>query len=169
MTKPMHRNRWPTSDSIQTTHRTPIPGVRKLVILLLSGWIVLGPAHAEPVIQRLPETSEPSADSIFFAPGATDLDPYAELAIQRHAGRLKAQPDEYVTLIAHTDELGSASLELARGQRRLDVVRKVLEDQKIQPSRIRTINQGSESVSSIACEDDACRRQRRRIDFIFHR
>jgi len=141
-----------------------------LAALALATLLAAPLARAEPAkILRLPDTSEASADSIHFAAGSTEIDRPAELTIQRHAARLKASPDLYVTVIAHTDELGSASLELARGQHRLDAVRRLLEDARIQPSRIRTVNQGSESVAPEACADDECRRQRRRIDFIFHR
>lgn len=164
----MQKSRWRTFKFTPWHYRTPLR--RGLFTLILATLVAAPCARAEvPEIQRLPDTSDPSADSIYFAAGSTEIDPYAEMTVQRHATRLKALPDLYVTVVAHTDELGSASLELARGQHRLDAVRRLLEEARIQPSRIRTVNQGSEDVAKEPCADDECRRRRRRIDFIFHK
>lgn len=79
------------------------------------------------------------------------------------------RPDLQITVIAHTDDLGSASIELATGQERLNAVRKRLEESKIVPGRIRTENHGSESRSDEPCADEECRRKKRRVDFLFRR
>jgi outer membrane protein OmpA-like peptidoglycan-associated protein len=124
-----------------------------------------------PRIERLPDGRDavPSEDSIYFGVASATLDADALQVIRRHIARLEANPQLYLTLVAHTDELGSTALEIAWGQDRLNVVLKLLEAARISQRRIRSINLGSEIESSEDCSDDTCRRLRRRIDFLFHR
>lgn len=121
-------------------------------------------------IQRLPDAwqAHASIDSIYFAGGAATIDEAAEEVIQRHVARLRGAPGPSVTIVAHTEDLGSASLELARGQERLDAVRRRLEESGIAARRIRSLNQGGEGNSGQECADEDCRRFRRRVDFLFH-
>lgn len=108
-----------------------------------------------------------SIDSIYFARGAATIDDAAEEIIQRHVAKLRGAPGPSVTIVAHTEDLRSASLELARGQERLDAVRRRLEDSGIAAGRIRSLNHGSESNSAQVCAGEDCRRFRRRVDFLF--
>lgn len=121
-------------------------------------------------IQRLPDARQAHAsnDSIYFARGAATIDKAAKEIIQRHVAKLRGTPGPSVTLVAHTEDLGSASMELARGQERLDAVRRRLEDSGIAARRIRSLNHGSESNSAQECASEDCRRFRRRVDFLFH-
>lgn len=121
--------------------------------------------------KRASDTWETSAseDSVHFARRSSSIDEVASQIIQRHAAKLRSNPDLQITLIAHTDALGSASLELATGQARLDAVRERLEESKIAAGRIRTENHGSESSSLPPCADDECRANKRRVDFLFSR
>ncbi|MDO8341032.1 MAG: OmpA family protein [Candidatus Woesebacteria bacterium] len=120
-------------------------------------------------VKRVPDTWESSVseDSIHFDLGSSSIDAIASQIIQRHATKLRSSPDLQVTLIAHTDDLGSTSLELATGQARLEAVRKRLAESKIAAARIRTENHGSESHSLPPCADDVCRTNKRRVDFLF--
>jgi K(+)-stimulated pyrophosphate-energized sodium pump len=122
-------------------------------------------------VKHIPDTWETSGSdtSIYFELGSSSIDDAAGQAIQRHAAKLRAAPELLVTVIAHTDDLGSSSFELAKGQERLDVVRKKLEESKVSPARIRTENHGSESRSPLRCEDEECRAKNRRVDFLFYR
>ncbi len=122
-------------------------------------------------VKRIPDTWEISAseDSIYFDLGSSMIDDAASQVIQRHVAKLRSTPDLQVVVIAHTDDLGSASMELAKGQERLDAVRKRLEESKVVSGRIRTENHGHESKSPQPCADEDCRRQKRRVDFLFRR
>lgn len=137
------------------------------VVLLFSPPAAAGRSR----LPHVPDTwaTVASADSIYFERGSATIGDAAWQTIQQHAARLKADPDLHVLVIAHTDDLGSSSIELAKGQERLDAVRKRLEDLGVAPLRIRTENHGSETRSLEACEDEACRSQHRRVDFLFHR
>ena len=122
-------------------------------------------------VQRVPDTWAVAAtdDSVYFDLGSSALDEKALEAIRRHAAKLKANRGLRVTLIAHTDDLGSSSLELAKGQERLDVIRKRLEDLKVSPGQIHTENHGSEIRAAPKCIDSHCRQSSRRVDFLFER
>lgn len=122
-------------------------------------------------VPRVPDTWQTAAsdDSIYFGIGSSSIGDAAAQTMQRHMVKLKAAPQLHVTVIAHTNDLGSSSLELAKGQERLDVVRKRLEESRISPGRINTENQGSENRSGSLCADEECRRNNRRVDFLFHR
>lgn len=141
--------------------------------LAMSAVMVVSAAAAEQHyrVKRVPDTWEilASEDSIYFELGSSSIDEAASRTIQRHAAKLRSGSDLQITVIAHTDDLGSASIELATGQERLDAVRKRLEESKIAPGRIRTENHGSESRSDHPCADHECRRNKRRVDFLFHR
>lgn len=123
------------------------------------------------LIERLPDgrDARPNENSVFFAASSAKLDGEAMRVISRHIEKLLAFPQLNLTLVAHTDELGSTALEIARGQDRLNVVLRVLEEARIPARRIRSINLGSDSSPAENCTDDPCRQLRRRIDFLFHR
>lgn len=146
------------------------------VLIAILGMIVAGVFSAAVAeeryrVKRVPDTWEISAseDSIYFDLASSSIDEAASRIIQRHAAKLRSAPYLQITLIAHTDDLGSASIELATGQERLDAVRRRLEDAKISPGRIRTENHGSESKSTQPCAEEECRRNKRRVDFLFQR
>ncbi len=134
-------------------------------------------AHPEAIaeeryrVKRVPDTWEISAseDSIYFDLGSSSIDEAASRIIQRHVAKLRSAPALNIKVIAHTDDLGSASIELATGQERLEAVRKQLEESKIAPGRIRMENHGSESRSTEPCADEECWRHKRRVDFLFQR
>lgn len=145
-----------------------------LVAMLAMGAAVLVPAATAEEhyrVRRVPDTWKISGseDSIYFDLGSSSIGEAASRIIQRHVAKLRSAPDLQITVIAHTDDLGSASIELATGQERLNAVRKRLEESKIVPGRIRTENHGSESRSDEPCADEECRRKKRRVDFLFRR
>lgn len=149
------------------------------VAILAASTLVAHPAavaeqldHPAPIrVPRVPDTWEVTAtdDSIYFDQGSSLIGEDAAEVIRRHATKLRAMPGLKITLIAHTGDLGSSSLELARGQDRLEAVRNLLKDLKISLSRIRIENQGSESRNAQPCVEDECRSRNRRVDILFNR
>jgi outer membrane protein OmpA-like peptidoglycan-associated protein len=121
-------------------------------------------------VLRMPDTWEVTAgeNSIYFDQGSSSIEVDAAELLSRHAARLRAMPGLRITLIAHTTDLGSSSLELARGQERLEAVRKRLEELKVPPGRIRTENHGSERRNAQTCDDDICLSRNRRVDILVH-
>ncbi|NJD33348.1 MAG: hypothetical protein FIA96_00645 [Betaproteobacteria bacterium] len=149
------------------------------VSMLITGTLVIqSAAVAEQTdnpersrVLRMPDTWAVTAteDSIYFDQGSSAIGEDAAELIRRYAAKLRAMPGLQVTLIAHTGDLGSSSLELARGQDRLEAVRKRLEDLKVPLGRIRTENHGSERRNTRACTDDDCLNKSRRVDILLHR
>ncbi|MCF8179483.1 MAG: OmpA family protein [Sulfuritalea sp.] len=142
------------------------------VVLTLMTPVVFATSPAAQVAipaQKIPDTWKTTAteDSAYFSPGSSRIDSQASRTIQRHAARLVEQPGLFVTLVAHTDDLGSASIELAKGHERLLAVKKMLEDLKVSGTRIRTENHGNESRAGSTCGNEECRRKNRRVDFVF--
>lgn len=150
-----------------------------LVATLLAGALMATPAvgaddldnSGSGRVLRMPDTWEVTAtdNSIYFDEGSSSIEADAAELLRRHAAKLRTMPGLQITLIAHTTDLGSSSLELARGQERLEAVRKRLEDLKVPPSRIRTENHGSEQRNAQTCDDDNCLSRNRRVDILVHR
>lgn len=150
-----------------------------LVSTLIIGTLMVHPAAVADQLDnpegirvlRMPDTWRVTATdtSIYFDQGSSLIGVDAAELIRRHAAKLRAMPGLQITLIAHTGDLGSSSLELARGEDRLEAVRKRLEDLKVPLGRIRTENHGSESRNAEPCTDDECRNRNRRVDILFHR
>ncbi len=168
----MRKNHWRIFD------RFACRRLRRALLLLPAFAVVFGGSIASAAenaaqagIERLPDgwQAKPSEDSIYFSASSAALDDDALRVLHRHLAKLEAFPHLNITLVAHTDELGSTALEIARGQDRLNVVQRVLDEARIPQRRIRAINLGSESSPAPDCTDDACRRIRRRIDVLFHR
>ena len=65
-----------------------------------------------------------AANSIYFARGATRIDPAGQDKLRHHAARLKENPAQVVTLAGYTDGLGSDSYNLAIADQRIEAVAK---------------------------------------------
>lgn len=168
----MPTNPWPICDAnprgrASCVRRRAATTAVLATLLGLCATVAANPAG----ITRLPDASQAMAsnDSVYFATGTAHLDAEANSILQRHVDKLRSNPELQLTIVAHTDELGSASLELARSQLRLDAVCWYLDGANISPGRVRALNSGSENGPPSPCNDDECRRSRRRVDFLFHR
>ena len=164
------------------TPRTVFWSVKRrlcLAITLAIGTLAVHPAAVADQIDnserirvlRMPDTWQVTASdtSIYFDQGSSLIGEDAAELIRRCATKLRAMPGLQVTLIAHTGDLGSSSLELARGEDRLEAVRKRLEELKIPRGRIRTENHGSERRNTQPCTDDECLSRNRRVDILLHK
>jgi len=117
------------------------------------------------------ETSRTTAvadeESIYFDLGSSVLDTVALRALRKHAERLKADSKQSVTLVAHTDYLGSRSLNVAIAQQRLNVVVEALKSMGIPRRQLRLSSMGNEKAPR-DCKT-TCRRQMRRVDVVYER
>lgn len=169
LTTVMPASRWPTFDGVPM-RANPKPFVWIFLLWLASVPLTCHPRGiANERVQRPPDPwkARPSADSIYFALGSAELDGQAIDVINRHAATLIESPALRVRLVAHTNPMGSASMELAIGQKRLNEVRRALEDRSIAPNRIFTSNLGAENPSASPCEEEDCRARSRRVDVLF--
>ncbi len=105
-------------------------------------------------------------ESIFFPLGGTEVDTVGKLKLQAHAQRLKEDSSKVVTLIGHTDDLGSPSYNLAIAQGRVNAVHEILRARGVPQTQIRRYGVGSEK-NSAQCQSEACRQKMRRVQMIF--
>jgi outer membrane protein OmpA-like peptidoglycan-associated protein len=81
---------------------------------------------------------------IYFAFNSADLNPASDRAIASLAAILSRHPDWTATLEGHTDSIGSQASNLALSQRRVDAVRRrLIEEHKVSPARLKTAGIGS--------------------------
>jgi outer membrane protein OmpA-like peptidoglycan-associated protein len=105
-------------------------------------------------------------NSVFFAPSGTTVDQASRQNLLKHAARLKANPGLQVTLVGHTDHLGSPSYNLAIAEQRINAVFAILRSQWIPVTQIRRQVVGSEQVPA-NCKSAECRRKMRRVELVF--
>lgn len=105
-------------------------------------------------------------DSIFFPLGSIEVDVLGKMKLQAHAQQLKEDPSKVVTLIGHTDDLGSPSYNLAIAQGRINAVHEILRARGVPQTQIRRYGVGSEKNSAV-CQSEACRQKMRRVQMVF--
>lgn len=106
------------------------------------------------------------ANSVFFQPSASAVDADGRRLLLEHAARLKANPDLVVTLLGHTDNLGSPSYNLAIAEQRVNAVHAILRSQGVPQTQIRRQAVGSEAVP-LACKSAQCRKVMRRVQLVY--
>lgn len=103
---------------------------------------------------------------MFFARGSSDLGSAALSVLERHASRLRADSRLVVTLVGHSDHLGSRSYNLAITEQRVAAVARALRHMDVQRSQIRKYGLGSEKPG-LSCQSEKCRRKLRRVDLVY--
>jgi len=124
------------------------------------------PSRERAVPAPLPALAD--EDNVFFGPGEVRLEPEELLKLAPHAARLKADPRLSVTLVGHTDDLGSPAYNLAIAQQRVDAVFEALRGQGVARTQIRRYPVGAEKAPP-GCRHDPCRRRQRRVELIYGR
>jgi len=106
-----------------------------------------------------------TADAIFFRRRSAELDAAEAAKLTAHAERLRANPRLIVTLVGHTDDLGSRAYNLAIADQRTLAVRQRLRELGVPLKQIRRRSYGNESAPN--CRSDNCRVKMRRVDLIY--
>ncbi len=102
-------------------------------------------------------------NSIFFARGSAEIDAAGKAALQAHAARLKDNPKLRVSLIGHTDDLGSRAYNLAIADRRVQAIYAELRRLGVQAMQMKRSSMGIEKLSK-SCISEDCRRLMRRVE-----
>lgn len=128
-----------------------------------------GKAVARPV--AAPERAAPprvidEANNVFFAAGAVEPERNARDELSRHAARLKAQEGLVVTLVGHTDDLGSPSYNLAIAEQRVNSVYSILRSLGVPAIQIRRYGLGRD-LGDMNCKTAACRSKMRRVELVY--
>ncbi len=129
---------------------------------------------ATPVRVGSAKAPTPFADDetrrvVYFAFGETMIDSESADILRQNAQKLKEDPQLVVTLVGHTDNLGSAAYNLAVADKRIEAVSDRLRSLGVPRSQIRRLPVGSEQSSKQACDSEACRRTMRRVELVYER
>lgn len=127
---------------------------------------VQGKAVTAPVSEKALIAAVDAEHSIFFPPSGVTVDGEGRAQLQVHAERLKSTPGLVVTLIGHTDDLGSPSYNLAIAEQRVNAVYAILRSMRVPLIQIRRYGMGSEQVDR-ACKSAQCRKKMRRVQLVF--
>ncbi|KFB66510.1 MAG: Minor outer membrane protein Omp16 [Candidatus Accumulibacter vicinus] len=162
--------------------------IRLFYGVMLIGCSAVAISPSEPMPQQSPDSSSapdtpldaPStketdfvaleeANSIYFAKGATRIDTAGQDKLRHHAVRLKANPAQVVTLAGYTDDLGSASYNLAIAERRIEAVAKLLRTYGVPKNQIHPLRRYSAGRGEAmpACRTTECRQIMRRVEVIY--
>lgn len=124
------------------------------------------PPPATPAAAAQPAPPVIAENAVFFAPGATRVDAAGDARLRAHAARLKGNPKLDVTLVGHTDNLGSTAYNLAIAEQRAAAVARTLQAMGVGRLQIRHYGMGDEQAAA-NCRNAACRQQQRRVDLIY--
>ena len=100
-------------------------------------------------------------DTVLFDFNDYSVHGEAEETLRRQAAWLAQYPQYKIMIEGHTDARGTREYNLALGQRRAVAVRKFLESQGVDPSRISTVSYGKGRPVSV-CDDESGWQQNRR-------
>jgi len=105
-------------------------------------------------------------NSVFFISSGTTVDAAGRQRLIEHAARLKENPELMVTLVGHTDNLGSSSYNLAIAEQRVNAVYAILRSQGVPLTQIHRYSIGSEQMGR-GCKSAQCRKKMRRVQLLF--
>jgi outer membrane protein OmpA-like peptidoglycan-associated protein len=152
-----------------------------ILVALASAGCATAPSPPPPATASAPETTpaviaaEPASTeaqviasveleyNVFFERGSTEVDEVGEALLSRHAERLKANRKECVTLIGHTENLGSRAYSVALADERVEVVYALLRKFGVSSRQLRRSSAGMEKTRK-ACQSQACRPLMRRVE-----
>ena len=113
-----------------------------------------------------PEPEQIAENNIYFESGSTTVDVRGKIKLRIHADRLKADRDNRVTLVGHTDDLGSRNYNLALAEQRMLAVSQWLRKYGVHRKQIRRYRGDGERVPS-SCKSAECRQSMRRVELVF--
>lgn len=108
---------------------------------------------------------EMQKSSVYFDFDEFAIKPEYREAVHQHAQFIKKQKALAIKLEGHADERGSSEYNLSLGDRRANAVRKSLEVLGVPGGQIHTVSMGEESPR-LACHEEKCWKENRRVDFI---
>lgn len=107
--------------------------------------------------------------TVYFSLAGVAIDSEGNERLRENALKLKEDPQLIVTLVGHTDNLGSAAYNLAVADRRIEAVSDRLRAMGVPRNQIRRLPLGSEESSKLKCDAEACRRLMRKVELVYER
>lgn len=127
--------------------------------------LTIGRGSSKPT----PFADEPEKRTVYFAFGEATIDSDGSEVLRQNAQKLKEDAQLVVTLVGHTDNLGSPAYNLAVADKRTEAVGERLRSLGVARNQIRRLPVGSEHSSKTRCESEACRRTMRRVELVYDR
>jgi len=106
-------------------------------------------------------------NSVYFDIDTTRVKPEFHGVIRKQGDFMLSNKNDTVTLEGNCDERGSAEFNLALGDRRAKSVSRQLQLLGIPKERISTVSNG-EGRPRLACHEESCWKENRRVDFIYN-
>lgn len=133
--------------------------------------VAVAPEVAVGAMPSAPEASDrplmsggvEPVDSVYFAPGASDIDSDGMALLRQCADRLKSDGRQRVTLVGMTDDLGSRTYNVAIADRRIATVQLALRKLGVAAHQIKRRNLGGE-MARHRCAAESCRKLMRRVE-----
>lgn len=173
-------------ESVPTMHKT------SRIIPLLCAMLLFGcatppapqppPAPAErkpeaptppPVVRKeapapveAPAAKIDDSNSVYFTFGSTEVDLPGQQKLRTHAQRLQENPEQVVTLIGHTDNMGSRAYNVAIAEKRIESVSALLRGYGVAKKQLRRYAVGNERLDK-SCQAAACRQKMRRVELSY--
>lgn len=104
-------------------------------------------------------------DLVYFASDSVELTPEAQQTLAQQARWLQSYQSHTVTIEGHADERGTREYNIALGARRAQAVKRYLEQNGVNPARVRTTSYGKERPIAV-CNDISCWSQNRRAQTV---
>jgi len=118
---------------------------------------------AAAVDRKVMVTANQVQNNIYFSLGGVTVNSRERAKLQQHASYLKEHPEQSVTLIGYTDDLGSRNYNVAIAEQRVAAVRKLLRSYRVPGGQIRRYSVGSEKTPK-TCKTEQCRQKMRRVE-----
>lgn len=116
-------------------------------------------APAPQVTRQVPVFS-----NVLFDFDKSDLRPEGRDVVQNVVESLQANPNDRLTVVGHTDSIGTDEYNMALGQRRANTVRDAIVAGGIDPNRVTAVSRG-ESEPAVPNDSPANRQLNRRVVF----
>ena len=104
--------------------------------------------------------------NVFFSFGSTEVDLPGQQKLRAHAQRLQEDPQRVVTLIGHTDNMGSRAYNVAIAEKRIESVSALLRSYGVAKKQMRRYAVGNEQLDK-SCQTAACRQKMRRVELSY--
>ncbi len=127
------------------------------------------PLAATPAVPNTPFADAPEKRTVYFGFGEARISHEGVEILRQNALHLKNDSQLVVTLVGHTDNLGSAAYNLAVADKRIEAVNDKLRSLGVAKNQLRRLPLGSEQSSKHACDSEACRQSMRKVELVYER
>ena len=127
------------------------------------------PVPVTPAVPNTPFADEPEKRTVYFGFGEARIGHEGVVVLSENALRLKNDSQLIVTLVGHTDNLGSAAYNLAVADKRIEAVNDKLRSLGVAKNQLRRLPLGSEQSNKEACDSEACRQAMRKVELVYER